>query len=451
MPRALDRAHHPTLTIAGALTLMRLRLHACAPRLGNYSGSRLHADELSTLRAEAGNWLSQALTERWPDAQRSRWIEDVLQRVPHYAGYPRSVPFDALPTCARADLSADPWRFVPRDQARERIICFTTSGTTGEPLKLPSLPIVAARYWSLHRRALQLFGIDLRAGTGQTGIVLAGYQQQCFSYASVNPLQRECGVVKLNLHPDAWRTPDHRRAYLDALAPELVSGDPVSLPVLAGLGLRHRPRAVLSTSMAMSEGLRRELESALSAPVLDLYSMNELGPIAVYHPTVDAHVLLQPAQHIEILDAHGRALAAGEPGEIVVTGGINPLLPLLRYRTGDRARLVGTPLGLALADLQGRAPVRFSAASGWLNNVEITQALRALPLRRFALHQYADGALRLALDAEAQHWPAAELRLRRLFGADARLHVGALDAKDKISQYTSDFPGATDAEVTPYR
>ena len=123
--------------------------------------------------------------------------------------------------------------------------------------KVPSLPRVAADYQAFHRRALRHFGIEPQAGRGDVGIVLAGFQQRCFTYVSVNPLQGECGLAKLNLAPTEWRDASDRARYLDDLAPELISGDPISLAELTRLGLRHRPRALLSTSMALSEGLRR--------------------------------------------------------------------------------------------------------------------------------------------------------------------------------------------------
>jgi phenylacetate-CoA ligase len=280
---------------------------------------------------------------------------------------------------------------VPSQLQNERLLCFTTSGTTGHPIRVPSLPRVAADYLALHQRALRHLGVRLQAGAGDVGIVLAGFQRRCFSYVSVNPLRGECGVVKLNLHPAEWRHPDDRARYLDDLRPELVSGDPVSLTELASLPLTHRPRALLSTSMALHDGLRQHLQQRFGCPVADLYSMNEAGPIGVFLPEQQGFALLQPGLHVEIVDERGRPLPEGEHGEVTLTGGFNPCLPLLRYRTGDHARLVRSPQGPVLRDLQGRPPVRLRHHAGhWVNNVDVTQALRPLHLQRFALHQQAD-------------------------------------------------------------
>src|SRR5207253_11178665 len=130
------------------------------------------------------------------------------------------------------------------------------------------------------------------------------------------------------LHLAAWRHPDDRAKYLDALAPEVITGDPLSFAELATLPLRWRPRALLSTSMALRPALRRTLEERFGCPVLDLYSLNEAGPVAVFDDRAGGHVLLQPRMYVEILDRAGRPVPPGERGEVTLTGGFNPCLPL---------------------------------------------------------------------------------------------------------------------------
>src|SRR5262249_30239788 len=151
-------------------------------------------------------------------------------------------------------------------------------------------------------------------------------------YVSVNPLMNESGLAKINLHPDDWRNPDDRARYLDALAPEVYTGDPISFAELARLPLQTKPRAQISTSMTLVPGLRQQLEQRFNCPVLDVYSMNEAGPIAVADPTFGGHLLLQHCMYVEILDGQDKPLRPGERGEVTLTGGFNFCLPLLRYR-----------------------------------------------------------------------------------------------------------------------
>ncbi len=445
--RALtDPARLPGLGPAGAAMLRRLREHPAAPIYRNFSGHRL--DAWARLQARWQHaWLRHAPTQPHAGAGPVPWwLWAWVWRHAHgVAAWPRAAQWwrgwRDLPTMDRSDLQTALAQHVPWHRRTDDLLCFTTSGTTGHPIRVPSTPLAAAAYLALHERALALHGVRLRAGAGEVGVVLAGFQQRCFTYVSVNPLRGECGLAKINLHPGEWRDPDDRVRYLDDLAPELITGDPVSLSELAALPLRHRPRALLSTSMSLAAGLRAQWQDRFACPVVDLYSMNEAGPIAAYLDAAQGHVLLQPGLYVEILGADGRPVPEGERGEIVVSGGINACLPLLRYRTGDHARLVMTRFGATLRDLDGRPPVRFAAHDGrWVNNVELTQRLRDFPLQRFALHQAADRSLALRVASRQGDSAALDAALRaaiaRLLGP-LPLTIETLEADDKVRQYTS--------------
>ena len=441
-------ARLPGLSEAGQAMLRRLRDHPAAPIFRDFSGHRLSKAAQRQARVSHA-WLRHAPTQGHAgDGIPPLWLWPWLWRhqasVVAWPSSPRWLRGWAdIRTTSRADLQARLADLVPLERQGPGLVCFTTSGSTGHPIRIPSTPLATAAYQPLHERALALHGVRPRAGRGDVGIVLAGYQRRCFTYVSVNPLRGECGLVKLNLFEAEWRQPDDRAAYLDDLAPELISGDPVSLDELARLTLRHRPRALLSTSMSLAEGLRRRLAQRFDCPVVDLYSMNEAGPIAAWLDAAQGHVLLQPGMYVEILDGDGRALPAGEFGEITLTGGINPCLPLLRYRTGDQARLVMTPWGAALRDLQGRPTVRFLAADGrWVNNVDITRALHRFDLQRFALHQRTDQALQLRVSAGMAPVDALHAALRDALAAllgPLPLAIEPLLADDKVRQYTSEL------------
>jgi len=446
LPRGIGLHHLPGLSAETCTLLRSLRDHPQAPRFHNESGHRLSAAQIHQARdyevAMAGRLPA------WPPGGKPAWLDrfvaSTCATVPAFRHRDPRVDFEALPTTCRADLARDPVPYIADSVEPDDLITYITSGTTGHPLRIPSTPLVAARYLAFHRMALRRFGIELRSGRGDVGIVLAGFQRRCFTYLSACPTQDECVLVKLNLHPDDWRHPEDRAVYLDRLAPELVSGDPISLTALADLPCRHRPRALLSTSMALLPGKRRALEARFDCPLLDLYSMNEAGPIAVFDPAAGGHRLLQPDLYVEILDPQGRSLAPGERGEITLTGGFNRCLPLLRYRTGDHAALLFPDFDAPLLhDLGGRPPVRFRTTAGaWINNLEITHALQDLALCQYRLLQRADGSLQLEVQGSADAALLAA-RLRALMGADRVIDVAtAVDFPDKVVQYRSELPGA---------
>jgi phenylacetate-CoA ligase len=441
-----DLAFCPTLTEHGQRMLDFLREHPAAPRFSNQSGNRLLAEEVDALRAFVRE--VQAAEVGWPYLGKPAWlaahVEQTCREVPAFRALTQlPARFEDLPTSCRADLAADIARYVPDPVPLERLINFRTTGTTGNPLLIASHPVVAARYLAFHLRALQRLGITLRHGRGQVGVVLLGLQRRCFTYVSVTPLMDESGLAKINLHPDDWRDPADRAIYLDALDAEVIAGDPISFGELLRLPLTTRPRALLSVGMMLSPGLRDELQARFACPVLDLYSMNEAGPIGVFDAAAGGHVLLQPRMYVEILDAAGQPVPQGERGEVTLTGGFNFCLPLLRYRTGDQAALVHGAHGPVLQALHGRAPVRFQTATGaWVNNIDVTHALERWPLAQYALHQRADTSLHLRLAPAAMAYASAvHAALRALLGP-LPLDLDPLETEDKVLQYTTALEAA---------
>ena len=171
---------------------------------------------------------------------------------------------------------------------------------------------------------------------------------------------------------------------------------------LARWEIDSRPGALVSTAATLSPALKTSLEVRYGCPVIDLYSTTETGPIAYSDPDGEGFCLLPPDLYVEIIDTDGFPLAPGDFGEIAVSGGRNPYLPLLRYRTGDFARLrpEGTVADPAprLYDLQARQPVRLRAASGALvHPLDIGYVLRRQTWVQHELVQRADGSLRLVL------------------------------------------------------
>ena len=442
-----DADRFPLLSEAGRRMLDFLREHPNAPIYRNHSGHRLDAADLIHVRQEEATVLATEIG--WPIGGRPDWLTDFIadcrKHVPQYATYEPTNRFENLPTISRAHLGDDVTAFVPDHIAIERLINFQTSGTTGHPLNVPSHPRVAAGYLAYHKRALRRFDIHLTAGRGQVGVVLLGFQLTCFTYVSVTPSMDEAGLAKINLHPNDWKSPSDRALYLAELAPEVIAGDPLSFTELLEIAPTLRPKVLLSTSMTLLPGLRERLSSTFECPVLDLYSLNEAGPVAVFDPALGGHVLLQPRMYVEILDTAGQPVAPGERGEVTLTGGFNFCLPLLRYRTGDFASIDFVRGEPVLRDLEGRAFVRFQRPDGvWLNNIDVTHVLRPLTISRFSLHQRADSTFEFSVEGPDAAIHEAHDALIRLFGSAAQIESSPFKtgSSEKTLQYSSDLPGS---------
>ncbi len=420
----------PWIDAPAEALLKRLVEHPNRPRYSAESGDRLTEGliaELKTYAAATGlpDWglPDWGLPDRGlPDWGLPDWlpafVDHCLAQVPAYRDRVETgTPFRDIAPTDRALLARAPWDLVPDDQPLDDVITYTTSGTTGAPMSMPSSPLAASRYLVLLDRALALHGRRLARGSDRVAIAQVHAQRGTLTYATLSGFLGGAGAVKINLDPAAWTDPSDPVRFLDDIRPSVVFGDPVALAALAALPLDHRPDTLASSAMTLSAGMRARLEQQFACPVVDLYSMTEARLIAAWHD--GAHVLLADDLHVEILDPSGHPVSVGDRGEIALTGGHNPHLPLLRYLTGDTARLIRDRHGrLALADLDGRRPVVLRDAGGRLvNAIDIARALSPLALPRYQVRQDADRRVTLAIDAEYRMLaPAALTALAPLFG-----------------------------------
>lgn len=107
----------------------------------------------------------------------------------------------------------------------------------------------------------------------------------------------------------------------------------------AALGLRY---ASLGGEPWHPE-MRSRIEGVFNMKAFDVYGLAEfLGPGVAYECEAQAGLHIS-ADHflVEIVDPHtDRVLPPGETGEIVITSLTREAMPLLRFRTGDRSRLL---------------------------------------------------------------------------------------------------------------
>ncbi len=258
----------------------------------------------------------------------------------------RLKPFDAIkafPLLDKELLQNDMNNYLPLGFNCIPHYQCSTGGTSGNQLKFYvddcSQSIETAfmhRQWARvgytpHCRKATFRGVNfLRAGEGRYWQLNPVYNEMQFSPFHMNETNLPC--------------------YLDQLSsyrPEYLHGYPSAIALLADFLVRQdlagkafRVRAVLLGSEALMPGQRQLIESAFSTRVYSWYGHSErvilggeceISP--VYHHFPDYGIL-------EILDEAGKQVQIGERGELVGTGLLNRSLPLIRYRTGDSARLL---------------------------------------------------------------------------------------------------------------
>lgn len=185
--------------------------------------------------------------------------------------------------------------------------------------------------------------------------------------------------------------------WLHQLDPGYLTTAPTALDGLldeweSGLPRPSRLRGVMTVGETVWPALRERTHQCLGLPVLDRYSCEEVGPIALQcpHDQERYHVCVGNVV-VEVVDEEGRPCAEGIAGSVLVTGLHHWAAPAIRYELGDVATL----------HRQCRCGAQVPALSGLLGR------------KRFLLRL--PSGERMFMSVNARHWTdIAPVRQHRL-------------------------------------
>ena len=215
-----------------------------------------------------------------------------------------------------------------------------TSGSTGSPVRVVATQVTEAFHAAISLRRLFWHGRDLSAKAARISALKPGDSMppdggRANGWAPAYPTGP---LVTLNVlstvaEQVAWLIRE-RSAYLMTLPTVLAE----ILRYCEARGERLDFITGVGTVTEMPPpGLREDCDRVLGLPLVDTYSANEVGNIAVQCP-VYAHYHVQVEDVlVEILDESGKPCAPGEPGRVVVTDLHNFAMPIIRYDIGDFA------------------------------------------------------------------------------------------------------------------
>ena len=241
-----------------------------------------------------------------------------------------------VPILRRPELQAAGVATRAYDATRKDVAVSTahTSGSTGLPVTIERL---SAAYRPIYRAVADLekrwHGIDPRADRGILRDVADGDYTRRHARVS--------GQGRVLARNAVEHSPQALLAWLREVATPYV----VTLPSLAGRlarlacddGLGPRIAKILTFGEAVTAEQRRLCGQAFGARLVDRYSCEEVGWIALQCPRHDHLHLLSSLVHMEIVDSQGQPCGIGQPGEVLITGLQSYAAPLIRYAIGDIA------------------------------------------------------------------------------------------------------------------
>lgn len=299
--------------------------------------------------------------ERWP-AERCRAYQvaqlrricALAARAPFWREQFRAAGFDprdlreiedlrGLPTIDRHTIAARGADMCTRDPHAPGVDYVSTNGTGGRPL---SFYIDAARSAVEYAHLVASWArVGYELGQPQAllrGRVVPRRGGMHYEYDAV--LRRHVYSTFHMSDAEMARYVEHMRG----IGPSYLHVYPSSLAILTRFLLRRGAetpdniRGILAGSETVYEADRALAERVWGVRWFSWYGHSEkLVLAAECEHSRDYHVW-PTYGHFELLDGDGRPVERpGESGEIVGTGFINTVLPFIRYRTGDRATLVG--------------------------------------------------------------------------------------------------------------
>jgi phenylacetate-coenzyme A ligase PaaK-like adenylate-forming protein len=163
---------------------------------------------------------------------------------------------------------------------------------------------------------------------------------------------------------DPRTTRDEQLAALQAFGPDEISGYPSALAPLAAAQLDGQlaitPRLISTAGEVRTPEVTQLIEQAWNVTPHNMYGTTEGG---VFGIDCTEHAGIHISEDLilpEILDADGRPVPDGEPGQrLLITSLVGRTLPLIRYELGDVVRATREPCAcgrtlLRITELQGR-------------------------------------------------------------------------------------------------
>lgn len=332
-------------------------------------------------RLERSQWRSTAdILAEQTDRLRD-FLTDIGRRVPYWRKLFRELDFDPKGLTSAQDLQRLPLltkatiRAHTEDmkaQGHGPLSRYNTGGSSGQPLvfyigKARKSHDVAAKW-----RATRWWDVDI----GDREAVIWGSPIEHGTQDRIK--QWRDSLMRSTLLP-AFEMSEIRLdefvAWLRRERPTMLFGYPSALSYIAGhaksKGVRLDGLGVkvaFVTSERLYDEQRSAIETAFACRVANGYGGRDAGFIAHECPEGGMHLSAEDIV-VETVDPQGRAVAAGQAGEIVVTHLATADFPFVRYRTGDIGVLDDQPCrcgrGLPLLrDLQGRSTDFVVAADG---------------------------------------------------------------------------------------
>ena len=251
-----------------------------------------------------------------------------------------------IPPLTRRDIqtSGEALASTAVPKTHGRVSQMLTSGSTSQPVMTLGTELTEFFWRALtlrdhfwHRRDFRQTFAAVRATQDATCLPPHGHRANNWGSATAGLI--DTGPAYLL---SVQSSLDEQLDWLKRVSPGYLLGYPSMLAGIAQLleaeGQRLPPLLGLRTFGEILEPeCRAVCQRVFGVPVVDMYSSQEVGYIALQCPEHDHYHAMSENVLLEILDEQGRPCPPGTVGRVVVTTLHNFAMPLIRYDIGDYA------------------------------------------------------------------------------------------------------------------
>jgi phenylacetate-coenzyme A ligase PaaK-like adenylate-forming protein len=379
---------------------------------------------------ERSQWLAPAQLRELQFRQLDVLLRHAHDTVPYYRerwrgrydpGRPLTPDaFSGLPVLTRSELQS---RFdalksarIPADHGR--VAESRTSGSTGAPVRVLKTGLVQLMWQAIVLREHQWFQRNLGGKLAAVRQGVADGEADGWGPATDGTYHTGRSAT-LSIRTDV----DTQLRWLEAQQPDYLLTYPSNVTELARTSLARgvriaRLREVRTFGEILTPETRKLCRLAWGVPVVDAYSSDEAGYMALQCPEHEHYHVQSENALLEVVDDQGNPCGPGETGKVTVTALHNFAMPLVRYELADYAEVgEACPCGRGLPVLKrivGRVRNMLVAADGkryWPTFGSAGLAGLA-PVLRQQLVQKTVGTIEVRLVTARPLVPEEEARLR---------------------------------------
>ncbi len=378
-----------------------------SPRNNSVSAQQLHD---LVCRAEHAQWRDERRIARDQLGIVRDLLTHAIAHSPYYSKRFKGLDvrslgwkdFQQLPTLSREELRSAKaeidCRSVPKSHGA--LSSTMTSGSTGSPVEVRITGLVGQHWycnalrdhlWHQRDASLTTAGIRWRAeneAMAPEGWDLTNWGEPHSQFY----LTGKAFVLNSSSSTTA------QLEWLLARNPHYLISHPSNLRALLVLMAERsaRPENLLQVRTVgeqVSEDLRQLVSQVLGVPLIDAYTSQEIGYMALQCPLHNHYHVLSDSVVLEVVDSEGKACEPGELGRVLVTSLRNFATPLIRYDVGDMAIRGGScdcGRGLPVVEkLVGRVRNMLQLPDGSTHwpNFGLRKIMDVVPLKQFQLRQ----------------------------------------------------------------